>query len=87
MTARKVNIIENNIHTSISFTSAVWGRESLIPVKLKIIYLFFPILSLLRAEGRPRVSTYKVVRTRRMVRLTVTTMSMYSPEYMITAWL
>ena len=34
MTPRKVNIMENNIQTSISFTSAVRGSDSLIPVKL-----------------------------------------------------
>ena len=33
-TPRKVKIMENNIQTSISFTYAVWGSESLIPVKL-----------------------------------------------------
>ena len=68
MTPVKGYIIVNIIQISIIFTAAVWGNEEDIPMKLDFRVLTNSHVEL---DG----ATYKVVRERRMVRLTSTTMS------------
>ena len=68
MTPVKGYIIVNIIQISIIFTAAVCGNDEDIPMKLDIRVLTKCHVEL---DG----ATYKVVRERRMVRLTSTTIS------------
>ena len=74
MTPVKGYIIVKIIQISIIFIAAVRGNDEDIPMKLGVSVLFEYDL----------VETYNVVRERRMVRLTSTTMSTKLLEYVTT---